>query len=434
MADSLYFFHHFSLKKGVGLRAIRFRAYYRYFYVRNTRRFLFNAYGSHDMKYPRLMVLLFITLLVPTLSVGVSGEVRVDADLPGVAIFLDGAYIGNTPQNITNLQPGEHQIAATVTGHSAQIRNITSAVNESESVFFTFGSATQEYIPGMIRIRDCVGTPEMTGLLGTSITVATLPNGHLMAYYSGIGEGVRCAGSDNGSGWHEYPDGCLLPGDENNTSFPFSSPWVFERADGGYRMIYGINNEAGPSLYSARSEDGVQFIPEGRVNITHSPDSPQTVTDGQFSIPSGLRLADGRLRMYYAISEGGIRSAVSEDDGRTWTDEEGFRLTLATDPSVALFQNRTYGLFYVDLSAGSKGQRLMVATSSDGIKFSSLTGPVIESEQKGVWILDPEVHQTKAGRWDLFFSLVGIPGETGIKVPVVMRSVIDPDCLLSGIA
>lgn len=385
------------------------------------------------MKYSRLMVLLFLTLLIPPLTGGVSEAVRVDADLSGVALFLDGTYIGDAPQNITELQPGEHELAATVTGHHAQARNITVPLQGSEPIIFTFGPPAPEFIPGMIRIRDCVGTPDMTGLLGTSITIATLPDGNLMAYYSGIGEGVRCAGSADGSEWHEYPDGCLLPVNTNNTSFPLSSPWVFERADKGYRMIYAINDETGPSLYSARSEDGARFTPEGRVIINPSSDSPDPITNGQFSIPSGLRIADGRLRMYYAV-EGGIRSAVSPDDGKTWTDEAGYRLSSATDPSVALFLNGTYGLFYVDLSAGSKGQRLMVATSPDGIRFTPVTtGPVIESEQKGVWILDPEIHQTRAGIWNLYYSLMGIPGDAGIKVPIVMRSVIDPECLFSNL-
>ncbi|MDD1727639.1 MAG: PEGA domain-containing protein [Methanospirillum sp.] len=381
------------------------------------------------MKYPRQMLLLFIILLLLPLSAGVLGDVRVDADLPGVAVFLDGIYMGETPWNVTELTPGEHQIAVTITGHQAQFRNITFPLNGTEPILFTFGSSSQEYIPGMIHIRDCVGTPEKTGLLGSSITIATLPDGNMMAYYSGLGKGVRCAGSSDGSEWHEFPDGCLLPGDEHAISSPFSSPWVYERSDGGYRMIYGINDETGPSLYSAISEDGVKFSPEGKVILSQTPDQDMK---GQYSIPTGLRMADGRLRMYYAISGGGIRSAVSDDDGKTWTNDEGYRLESATDPSVAMFANETYGLFYVDLSAGAKGQRLMFATSSDGITFSpDGQGPVIESEQKGVWILDPEIHISKSGTWNLYYSLMGVPGEAGIKVPVIMRSVIDPVCLLS---
>ncbi|HWQ62851.1 MAG TPA: PEGA domain-containing protein [Methanospirillum sp.] len=381
------------------------------------------------MKNPRLMVLLFITLLLLLLPAGAMGSVRVDADLPGVAIFVDGSYIGTTPQNLSDVQAGEHQIAATVTGHQAQSRNLTFPLNGSDQIIFTFGSSTQKYVPGMIRIRDCVGTPEMTGLLGSSITVATLPDGNLMAYYSGIGEGVRCAGSADGSQWHEFPDGCLLPSDESNASSPFSSPWVFATSDGGYRMIYGINDENGPSLYSARSKDGFRFTPEGKVKLSQVPDQDMK---GQYSIPSGLRMVDGKLRMYYAVSEGAIRSAVSGDDGKTWMSDEGYRLESATDPTVALLENGTYGLFYVDLSAGAKGQRLMLATSSDGLIFShSINEPILESEQKGVWILDPEIHKSSSGTWNLYYSLMGVPGEAGIKVPVIMRSVIDPDCLLS---
>ena len=102
---------------------------------------------------------------------------------------------------------------------------------------------------------------------------------------------------------------------------------------------------------------------------------------------------------------------------------------------LALLENATYGLFYVDLSAGAKGQRLMLATSSDGLNFTHMVKePILESEQKGVWILDPEVHKSSSGGWNLYYSLMGVPGEAGIRVPVIMRSVIDPGCLLSGIS
>lgn len=386
------------------------------------------------MKYPRLIVLLLITLLLSSLSVGAFGAVMVDADLQGVAVFLDGVYIGQAPQEIQNITGGEHRIAATVTGHPAQIKNITFSSAGAEPVHFVFGASSEEYVPGQITIHDCVGTPSLTGLLGTAVTVTTRPDGSLMAYYSGLGDGIRCAGSRDGSVWYEYPDECLVPGSGVSPSSLFSSPWVFERSDGGYRMIYGSSDREGPALYSAISEDGIRFTPEGRVTLTHASDSTSSPGD-QFSIPSGIRITDGRLRMYYAAAGGGIRSAISSDDGLTWIDEEGTRLLSATDPSVALLPDGKFGLFYVDLSTGSKGQKLLLATSPDGITFMTTSlGPLIESKEKGVWILDPDMHITKDGRSSLFFSLIGSPGEAGIRTPIIMKSVIDIPCLMSGIS
>ena len=386
------------------------------------------------MKYPCLMIFLFITVLTPPLSGGVASAVMVDADLQGVALFLDGTYLGQAPQDIQNITPGEHQVAATVTGHPAQTKNITMSSGTADPVHFVFGSSGKPYVPGKLAVRDCVGEPAMTGLLGTSVTVTALSDGALMAYYSGFGDGIRCAGSRDGSLWYEYPDECLAPETGVSSSSLLSSPWVFEQSDGGFRMIYGSSDRDGPALYSAVSEDGTRFTPEGRVTLTHAPDSSSTPGD-QFSIPSGLRLADGRLRMYYAAPGGEIRSAVSGDDGLTWTGEEGVRLQGATDPSAVILPGGKPGLFYVDLSAGSKGQKLMLATSPDGLVFTpSSLGPLLESQEKGVWILDPDMLITKDGKSSLFFSLIGSPGEAGIRSPIIMKSVIDIPCLLSKIS
>ncbi len=351
-----------------------------------------------------------------------------------MAIFLNGKYIGDTPQTIPVFEPGEYQVAATLPGHIVQKKNITITNETSAPIFFSFGTGQPDMSPGLIRIHDCVGTPQQTGLYGTSVTIATMPDGTLMAYYSGLGEGVRCAGSDTGSRWHEYPGGCLqVSGDEGNARFPFTRPWVFTGADGGYRMIYLTDGGDGPSLFRASSTDGVQFTPDGRVTISHSPEAAVAPPE-QDSIPTGIHLTDGTLRMYYSAPGGGIRSALSRDEGLTWTEEDGFRLTSATDPSIVLLPDNRFGLFYVDLSTGSKGQKLMVTTSSDGLMFnSSDAGAVIESEEKGVWILDPEVHVSKEGRWSLYFSLLGKSGEAGITVPTIMSSVIDSDCLISRI-
>ncbi|MFH0967453.1 MAG: PEGA domain-containing protein [Methanobacteriota archaeon] len=382
------------------------------------------------MTYPGLIILLLISLLIPPLSAGASGALQVGADLPGVALFLNGTYIGDTPQTISVNEQGEYQIAATLPGRITQEKNITVTNETLVPIFFTFGPGQPEPYPGLIRIHDCVGTPEKTGLYGTSVTVATMSDGTLMAYYSGFGEGVRCAGSDDGSRWHEYPEGCLpVSGNGGNPGFPLTRPWVYASADGGFRMIYLSDGGDGPSLFRASSIDGVTFTPDGKVTINHSPEAA-VASPEQESIPTGLHLADGTLRMYYSAPGGGIRSALSHDDGLTWTDEGGFRLTSATDPSIVLFPDNRFGLFYVDLSAGSKGQKLMVTTSSDGLLFnSSDTGAVIESEEKGVWILDPDVYVSKEGRWTLYFSLLGKSGEAGITVPTIMSSVIDPDCL-----
>ena len=386
------------------------------------------------MKHPRLLLLLFITLLIPHLSGGVGQGVQVDADLPGVAIFLNNTYIGDTPLVIPDLKAGEYQITGTISGHTPQVKNVSVPSEGSGQVSFSFGAGSSDLDPGAIKISDCSETPEQSGLQGTSMTVVTLPDGDMMAYYSGFSDGVQCAGSADGSRWHEYPDGCLeIPG-SGDALLPLSSPWVYNAKDGGYWMIYRSGDENGHSLSRAFSGDGIRFTPDGGVTIHHLSETGADFSE-QYSIPTGIRLANGSIRMYYSLQGGGIKSAISVDDGQTWTDEEGSRLNSATDPSIILLPDGRFGLFYVDFSEGSKGQKIKVATSSDGITFnSSDTGTIVESDHKGVWILDPEIHVSKDGRWTLFFSVMGSPGEAGITVPTVMQTTLDPACLVTRLA
>lgn len=379
---------------------------------------------------PRLVFFLAIVFLVPPLSAGVPGSIQVESDLPGVAIFLNGTYIGDTPQSIRDLEPGQYRIDATLTGRQAQSREISVGNNTPDREFFTFDTGQPAAPPGLVRIYDCVGTPEQTGLYGTSVTVISMPEGNLMAFYSGTGDGVRCAGSEDGFKWHEYPGGCLQVAEgSDNARFPFSRPWVFDGADGGYRMIYLADDGTGPTLFHASSEEGAQFTPDGRVTISQTENTGSKPDHD--SIPTGIRLSDGTLRMYYTAG-GGIRSALSGDDGRTWEDENGYRLMAATDPTVIRLPDNRVGLFFVDLSAGFKGQKLKVTPSSDGLLFNATDAmEVIGSEEKGVWILDPELYVSKNGTWNLYFSLLGRSGETGITLPTIMRSVIDSECLMT---
>lgn len=384
------------------------------------------------MKTPGVLPLLCLILFIPSLAGGVGEGVEVDADIPGVAVFLDNQYQGDTPLTLPGLDPGEYRVGATAPGYHPQVRNVTVAEDGTGDVFFVFGEDPAEPHPGLVRIRDCVGTPEQTGLQGTAVSIVGRSDRDLMVYYSGVGDGIRCAGSEAGERWHEYPEGCLEVPD-GDASRLVSRPWVFPAADGGYRMVYLSGDRKGPSLLSAYSADGVQFTPEGEVTITRS-----TGTGGGWydtgSIPTGIRLTDGSLRMYYSPLQGGVKSAVSRDDGKTWAEEEGYRLVAAADPSVTILPDGRVGLFYVDLSTGKKGQKLMVAPSDDGLVFTpDESGTLIETDQKGVWILDPDIHPSGDGMWILLYSVMGSAGEAGITVPTVMQSVIDSDCLASRI-
>jgi hypothetical protein len=382
------------------------------------------------MKNPCLIFFLILAILCSLVSVGVCGVVQVDADLPGVALFLDGSYIGDTPKTLSDLLPGEYTLAATLPGHPPAEKKITVSQSDKDSVFFSFGEPYHEKGIGIIKIHDCVGTPEQTGLRGTSISIVTPSEYSMMAYYTGSREGVQCAGSEDGKRWYEFPYGCLqTSGIQEKSLFPISRPWVFESEDGGFRMLYLASDNAHPSLFHAFSQNGVDFSPEGKVTFLNHEITSSSWE--QYSMVTGIRLLDGKIRMYYSDPYGGIRSAVSIDGGKAWTVEDGHRIVDGTNPSVILLPDGKFCLFYVDLSSGPKGQKLMATISEDGLTFSpNKRIPIISSEEKGVWILDPEIHISGNESLDLYYSIMGKSTEIGIELPAIMHSVIDIDCLV----
>ncbi|HWQ66043.1 MAG TPA: PEGA domain-containing protein [Methanospirillum sp.] len=385
------------------------------------------------MKYPYLLLILMILLVFNPVSAENTGAVQIDADTPGVSVFLDGKYIGDSPRTLGGLTPGDHQIAATLSGFPSQVKNVTIS-SGTESLFFTFGVTIPDRAPGMIKISDCVGTPESAGLLGTAVNVIPLKDGSMMAYYTGRGNGVRCAGSENGTRWHEYPDGCL-PDQQgaDGDLMMVSNPWVIPLDNGDYRMFYMARNDASSGLMSAYSSDGLMFEPEGQVLLNKGVGALGEDI-GRISVPSGVRLDDGTIRMYYGL-EDGIHSATSPDEGLNWNEEDGIRISSATDPSVVVLSDGKTGIFYVDLSSGSKGQKVWFTVSDDGTDFSAADPiTVVESGEQGVWILEPEIHVSPENRWDLYFSLMGSASTGGVlTVPVMMKTVIDPDCLITRI-
>jgi hypothetical protein len=42
---------------------------------------------------------------------------RVDSDVPGATVFLDRNYIGTTPVEVTDIEPGKHELTASADGY-----------------------------------------------------------------------------------------------------------------------------------------------------------------------------------------------------------------------------------------------------------------------------------------------------------------------------
>lgn len=373
------------------------------------------------MNYVLVMVTAFLFLMVPVTAD--SGSLEVNTDVDSVPIYIDGSFAGVTPLFIQNISSGYHLVSASPEGFFQQTQNISIIPGEVTHIMYIFISS-DEQIPAMVRIGECVGTPQPSALDGTSYDLNWISDDILMAYFSGRDEGIECMKSSDGILWDRIADSCL---ETTSKGSEFrNDPWVFHLPDGTYRMIFNKPEEKGHHLYSASSPDGIHFSGEEIVNLVPSEGSNQTINP---TVPSGIVYPDGTIRIYYAIHGAGIQSAISEDMGISWKLEEGSRIEYGTDPTLMLLPDGKTGIIYVDTTPKSKGQRIFFSLSEDGLDFSRYHPiQILESIEPGVWLMDPEI-VTDGKVYYVYFSVMGIEGMQNHGLPGTLRSVIDLDCL-----
>ncbi len=111
---------------------------------------------------------------------------------------------------------------------------------------------------------------------------------------------------------------------EVTAGFPgqsISNTAAFQLRDGRWRILFNVYSDSASSVRSAISPDGINLTMESGVRIDTSAALGPTSRVGGIKV---LRLDDGRLRAYF-WSVGGIHSAVSSDEGVTFTVENGVR-------------------------------------------------------------------------------------------------------------
>lgn len=374
------------------------------------------------MKILLLIVFVLLFFMIPVAAE--YGSLEINADIPSVPIYIDDVYEGFTPADVLDIPEGYHLIRASPDGFFSQTMNISVQANESTSVFFYFLNTDLVQMPAMVRIGECVGTPEQSFLDGMAYVLLRLPDGALMVYYSGWEEGILCMHSSDGIHWEKMDEPCLKVPTEGNVFR--TEPWVFALSDGTYRMVFHQISGNKHSLYSAFSRDGRKFSGEEQVLING--DNVQG-TLGYPSAPTGVTYNDGTIRMYYSIPGTGIKSAISDDMGISWEKEEGVRIRYGTDPSTIILPDGRTGIFYVDTTPKSKGQRVFFSLSENGLDFSGFIPLlVLETMEPGVWLMDPEIISEDDEPY-LYFSVMGIEGMQHRVLPGTLRSVIDLECL-----
>ncbi len=234
---------------------------------------------------------------------------------------------------------------------------------------------------------------------GVSSSTIFLDNQYWMYY---TGNGIELATSADGLNFIYV--GTVIDVKGVNSADMVTNPAVFQLENGQYRMIFEgsrwAEDEKGSyqsdrKLYSAISDDGKKWTAEEGVRFWDYGDGkPGEIFT---SVPDVVRLPDGKLRMYYTRGATSA-TALSNDEGLTWTKETNLKLRkVAVDPDILLLDG-TYKLFFTTFADefGIGDQWVMSANSADGVNFAIDKGKLITSNSGGL-ITDPDVIKTGDG-------------------------------------
>ena len=242
-------------------------------------------------------------------------------------------------------------------------------------------------------------------------------------YVSGSGNhGIYIAEKDQLGNWKRGKK-ILLDGQFNGNAV---DPDVIKLDDGRYRLFYYKGyfvtppppNYTAHEIYSAISNDGVNFTVEGKVFESDNITDPTVIklNDGSYlmacvrgsldifaksvdgktfqatgvtiqngGIPELVKLDDGSIRLFYN-GPGGIISSRSTDGGLTWIKENGVRLSFSggiADPSVI---KRADGKWYLIVkgfnNTGAQnpaGHNVRLSESNDCYTFNFINGVLLDS-------------------------------------------------------
>lgn len=193
--------------------------------------------------------------------------------------------------------------------------------------------------------------------------------------------------------------------DEPGTYGPISDAAVIYLRDGGFRFLWPSGPNGAQVLVSATSPDGLTFTPEPGERFRPAPRDA-----GFVQVPHAVLLPDGRWRLYYVadwFGAGGspfpnsTRTAVSSDEGLTWTAESDTGTGRDTvDPDVVPLAGEGYRLYY------KERESFRTADSADGVSFpgSGVSGrAVLDAANR----FDPTVLKLPDGTVRMFY---GTPG------------------------
>jgi hypothetical protein len=155
---------------------------------------------------------------------------------------------------------------------------------------------------------------------------------------------------------------------------------VLALPNGGYRIYYGVE---GHNVMSSFSNDGLTWLQDSGVRLT------------SVAFPAAISLPNGQVRIYYQKNMS-IGSSISNYDGLTFTEEAGLRVAsgelngLLLDnlgaPSVVRLPNGKYRMYFrggTEDASFWNGQKayILSATSEDGLNFEVDQGFRVDPSQ-----------------------------------------------------
>ncbi len=243
----------------------------------------------------------------------------------------------------------------------------------------------------------------------TSSCTLRLPDGTFRMYFGPSGPATagpfRSATSSDGLSWSGPTDSAL----KAEAGEQVSNPSVVPLPSGGYMMLYEGTKDGVHRLYRATSTDGVTFtrtagsLDRGAVMMPSSPDK------NFLSVPDLIALPNGQLRAYFVAAEEHIESAISTDQGMTWTREGAIVLSGITnkfqvDPDVVAIPGGYWLFLAVPPGESLANHRIRSAVSVDGRTFTAEAGERVAVDDDKQIRYDPDVVATGDGRYRVYFG------------------------------
>lgn len=263
-------------------------------------------------------------------------------------------------------------ITGAIYGTDAQTTTVT-------GTGFGTGMTLSVQAPGQASPPTVFLENQLANLSATSFQVsATFPNSGAYTFTlktvteTGAAFSVTPTYRTSGATW--IPEGIRMT--DVTAGFPgqaFADAAVITLNDGRYRVLI----DAGGSIRSAISPDGLSMTMEAGQRLTQQTPIPGGAIV-RLSLVRVIKLDDGRWRLFAnaAPPNFGIYSAVSSDEGFTWTAEAGVRIPLSVGSSgmsvVRLRDGRWRGYWNTG-TCGTCGS-IFSATSTDMLNWTQDSG------------------------------------------------------------